>query len=329
MQIGSLTLPNPIFLAPMAGVTDLPFRVLCREFGAGLVYSEMVSAKGILYGSANTKLLLAVDPAERPAAVQLFGSDPAILADMARQIEPLPFDLIDINMGCPATKIVKNGEGSALMRNPALVGEIVSAVSRAVKKPVTVKIRKGFNDASINAVEIAKIAEANGAAAVAVHGRTREQHYSGKADWSIIAAVKRAVSIPVIGNGDCFEPQDAARMLTETGCDAVMLARGAEGNPWLFSRSLAYMETGVIPPEPTPAERMSIALRHARMLMAHKPEHVAMREMRHHLCKYIRGLNTASAARTAIIRAESYAEMETILRVLLRANGCADARQLL
>ena len=316
MQIGTVTLPNNIFLAPMAGVTDLPFRLLCREYGAGLVYSEMVSAKGILYDNANTQELLAADPLERPAAVQLFGSDPALLGEMARKIESCPFDIIDINMGCPAPKIVKNGEGSALMRNPALIGEIVKAVSSAVRKPVTVKIRKGWSEHSVNAVEVARIAEANGAAAIAVHGRTREQFYSGAADWDIIRSVKRAVSIPVIGNGDVFTPQDARKMLDETGCDAVMLARGAEGNPWLFTRTRAYLETGVLPPEPSADERIATALRHARMLAVYKPEHVAIREMRRHACKYVKGLKGASLARAGIITAESYDTLARILHTL-------------
>jgi len=316
MQIGNVILPNNIFLAPMAGVTDLPFRLLCREYGAGLVYSEMISAKGIFYDNANTQELLAADPLERPAAVQLFGSEPALMGEMARKIADCPFDIIDINMGCPAPKIVKNGEGSALMRNPALIGEIVKSVSAAVTKPVTVKIRKGWSEASVNAIEVAQISEANGAAAVAVHGRTREQFYSGTADWDIIRAVKRAVHIPVIGNGDIFAPEDAKRMLAETGCDAVMLARGAEGNPWLFRRTLAYLETGTLLPEPTPSERVSVALRHAQMLMAHKPEHVAIREMRRHACKYVKGLKGASAVRTGIIAAESFDELARLLYTL-------------
>jgi len=314
-------LPNPICLAPMAGVTDLPFRLLCREFGAGLVYSEMVSAKGLLYESANTRALLEADPQERPSAVQMFGSDPALMAEMARRIEEYPFDIIDINMGCPAPKIVKNGEGSALMKNPALIGEIVKAVSSAVKKPVTVKTRKSFHGEGANAVEVAKIAEANGAAAIAIHGRTREQHYSGTADWSVIADVKRSVSIPVIGNGDIFEPQDVKRMMEQTDCDAVMVARGAEGNPWLFRRALAYWEMGELLPEPSAVERVAVGLRHARMLMERKPELVAMCEMRRHLCKYIRGMKGASAVRVGIIAAETYAEMEEILTRLVEEDG--------
>ena len=227
MEIGNLKLENPYILAPMAGVTDLPFRLLCKEQGAGLLCMEMISAKALQYKNKNTKVLLAIHPQEYPVSLQLFGSDPKIISEQAKRIEDLPFQILDINMGCPVPKVVKNGEGSALMKNPKLVFEIVSQLVKAIEKPVTVKIRKGFDDDHINAVEMAKIAEANGAAAVAVHGRTREQYYSGKADWEIIRRVKEAVKIPVIGNGDIFTPQDAKRMIEETGCDAIMAARGA------------------------------------------------------------------------------------------------------
>ena len=270
MKIGNVVLENNIFLAPMAGVTDLPFRILCKEMGCGLVYSEMVSAKGIFYGNENTTKLLTIEQRERPAAVQLFGSDPAIMAAMAKKIENYPIDILDVNMGCPAPKIVKNGEGSALTKNPSLVGQIIKAMVTAQKKPVTVKIRKGFDDNHINAVEIAKVAQENGAAAIAVHGRTREQYYSGKADWDSIKAVKDAVSIPVIGNGDVFTPQDAKALLEYTNCDAIMIGRAAQGNPWIFKRILHYLNTGEQLPEPTAEQKVEKALCHARMLIDYK-----------------------------------------------------------
>lgn len=317
MKIGNLELENNVFLAPMAGVTDLPFRLLCKEMGCGLVYSEMVSAKGILYENKNTTELLRVAAEERPAAVQLFGSDPEILGAMARKIERYPIDVIDVNMGCPAPKIVKNGEGSALTKTPELVGKIVRALAEAQKKPVTIKIRKGFDDAHLNAAEIARIAEANGAAAVAVHGRTREQYYSGKADWDCIREVKRAVNIPVIGNGDVFTPQDAERLLDETGCDAVMVGRGAQGNPWIFRRILRYLQTGELLPEPTAEERIEKALRHAKMLVEYKGEYIGVREMRKHTAWYMKGLPGAAELRGKLNAAADLAGMERLLREYL------------
>ena len=251
LRIGNTILENNVILAPMAGVTDLPFRLLCREQGAGCVVTEMVSAKAILYNNRNTKELMQIHPQERPAAIQLFGSDPDIMAQIAARIEDGPYDFIDVNMGCPVPKVVNNGEGSALMKNPKQAEKVLSAMVKAVKKPVTVKFRKGFNDTSVNAVEFAKMAEGSGVAAVAVHGRTREQYYSGKADWDIIRQVKEAVKIPVIGNGDIFTPQDAGRMMEETGCDGIMVARGAKGNPWIFRRINHYLDTGEILPGPS------------------------------------------------------------------------------
>lgn len=318
MKIGNVALENNVFLAPMAGVTDLPFRILCKEMGCGLVYSEMVSAKGILYDNKNTTELLEVDPKERPVAVQLFGSDPEILGAMAKKIEDYPIDIIDVNMGCPAPKIVKNGEGSCLMKTPELVGKIVRSLVESQKKPVTIKFRKGFDDDHINAVEIAKIAEANGASAVAVHGRTREQYYSGKADWDIIREVKAAVQIPVIGNGDIFTPQDAKNLLEHTGCDAIMVGRGAQGNPWIFKRILHYLKTGELLPEPTAQERVEKALRHSQMLIAYKGEYVGIREMRKHMAWYMKGLPGAAELRGKLNYAETMAEMETLLNEYLK-----------
>ena len=320
MKIGNLELENNVFLAPMAGVTDLPFRILCKEMGCGLVYSEMVSAKGILYDNKNTTELLEIDPKERPVAVQLFGSDPEILGAMAKKIEPYPIDIIDVNMGCPAPKIVKNGEGSCLMKTPELVGRIVKSLVESQSKPVTIKFRKGFDDDHINAVEIAKIAEANGASAVAVHGRTREQYYSGKADWDIIKEVKAAVNIPVIGNGDVFSPEDAKNLLEHTGCDAIMVGRGAQGNPWIFKRILHYLKTGELLPEPTAEEKVEKALRHSQMLIDYKGEYIGVREMRKHMAWYMKGLPGAAELRGKLNHAETMAQLEELLRGYLAGH---------
>ena len=314
LKIGTVELENNVMLGPMAGVTDLPFRVLCREQGAGLVCMEMVSAKAVLYGNRNTKELLAVSPLERPVSLQLFGSDPEILAEIAARLEDGPYDIIDLNMGCPVPKVVKNGEGSALMKNPVLAERILSSMVKAVKKPVTVKIRKGFDDHSVNAVELAKIAEACGVAAVAVHGRTREQYYSGKADWEIIRQVKEAVSIPVIGNGDVHSPEAAKKLLEETGCDGVMVARGARGNPWIFRRIVSYLETGVVPPDPSKEEVKDMIFRHAAMMTEQKGELAAMREMRKHVAWYTAGYPHSAALRREINEVETLEGLKELVR---------------
>ena len=313
LKIGTVELENNVILGPMAGVTDLPFRLLCREQGAGLVCMEMVSAKAVFYGNRNTKELLQVNPGERPVSLQLFGSDPEVLSDIAARLEEGPYDLFDLNMGCPVPKVVKNGEGSALMKDPKLVERILSSMVRALKKPVTVKIRKGFNDESVNAVEIARIAEGCGAAAVAVHGRTREQYYSGKADWEIIRQVKEAVSIPVIGNGDVDSPEAAKRMLAETGCDGVMVARGAKGNPWIFKRITEYLETGRIPPNPSREEVKAMMLRHGEMMVEFKGEAAAMREMRKHVAWYTAGWPHSAALRNDINAVETMEALRELI----------------
>ena len=313
LKIGSVTLPNNLILAPMAGVTDLPFRLLCKEQGAGLLCMEMVSAKAILYKNRNTESLLEIDPRENPVSLQLFGSDPEIISTIAHQIEERPFDILDLNMGCPVPKIVNNGEGSALMKNPKLAGEIIRRTVRAIDKPVTVKIRKGFDDEHINAVEMAKIAEDAGAAAVAVHGRTREQFYSGKADWDIIRQVKEAVSIPVIGNGDLLTAEDVIAMEEQTGCDGFMIARGAQGNPWLFRQILHYFETGEHLAKPTLEEVTQMILRHARMMLEFKGEYIGIREIRKHAAWYTAGYPNSARLRVAINNVESFEALEELL----------------
>jgi nifR3 family TIM-barrel protein len=298
----------------MAGVTDLPFRILCREQGCGLAVTEMVSAKAILYKNKNTNELLSVSDQEGPVSVQLFGSDPDIMADMAAAIESRPFALIDVNMGCPVAKIVNNGEGSALMKDIKLAEKILTAMVKAVKKPVTVKFRKGFTEEDCNAVEFARMAESCGVAAVAVHGRTREQFYSGTADWDIIRQVKEAVSIPVIGNGDIFEPEDAKALIDQTGCDGVMIARGAKGNPWIFSRTLHYLETGELLKTPSPDEISQMILRHGTMQAEHKGETVAMREMRKHMAWYTGGLPHSAKLRNDINQVETMEELRRFVK---------------
>lgn len=314
LQIGNVALENNLILAPMAGVSDLPFRLLCREQGAGLVCMEMVSAKAILYKNRNTEELLTIDPKEHPVSLQLFGSDPDIISEIARQIEERPFDILDLNMGCPVPKVVNNGDGSALMKNPRLAGEIIEKTARAIKKPLTVKIRKGFDDAHVNAVELAHIAQESGAAAVAVHGRTREQYYAGHADWDIIRQVKEAVSIPVIGNGDIRTPEDVAAMAEQTGCDGYMIARGAEGNPWIFRQILHYFETGEHLSRPDFSEVTEMLMRHAKMQIDCKGDYTGIREIRKHAAWYTAGYRNSSKLRGRINEVENYEQLEALFR---------------
>ena len=299
----------------MAGVTDLPFRLLCAEQGAGLLCMEMVSAKAILYNNKNTKAMLTIDEREHPVSLQLFGSDPQIMGDIAKRIEDegVAFDILDINMGCPVPKVVNNGEGSALMKNPLLAGRIIEAMAKATSRPVTVKIRKGFDDAHVNAPEMAHIAQESGAAAVAVHGRTREQYYSGKADWNIIREVKETVRIPVIGNGDILTAADALRMRDETGCDGFMIARGAQGNPWIFKQILHEWEIGEPLAKPSAQEMTEMMLRHARMQIEFKGEYVGIREMRKHAAWYTGGYPGASHLRRALSEVENYEQLEELM----------------
>ena len=313
MKIGNVNIENNLVLAPMAGVTDLPFRILCREQGCGLLYTEMVSAKAVLYNNKNTEALLEVEPGENPISLQLFGSDPQIMADMAKRLEDRPFDIFDVNMGCPVPKIVNNGEGSALMKNPILVGQIVESMAKAVKKPVTVKIRKGFNDDMVNAPEIAHIVEESGGAAVAVHGRTREQFYSGKADWDIIRQVVERVSIPVIGNGDVCSAEDVIAMEQQTGCAGVMIGRGARGNPWIFSRINEYRRTGVLPPKPDANEIKRMIKIHAELQLKYKGEYLGVREMRKHVAWYTTGLKDSAALRNEVNMTETMDELFKLL----------------
>lgn len=313
-KIGNVEIDNPFVLAPMAGVTDLAFRRLCKEQGAGLICMEMISAKAISYHNKNTKALMEIDPVEHPVSMQLFGNEPELMAQVAASIEEQPFDILDINMGCPVPKVVNNGEGSALMKNPKLVGEIISKTVKAIQKPVTVKFRKGFDEEHVNAVEIAKIAEQSGASAVAVHGRTREQYYAGKADWEIIAQVKDAVSIPVIGNGDVTDGESARQLLTETGCDGIMIGRAVRGNPWIFREILHYLETGESMEKPSGKEVCETILRHAQMELLQKGEYTAVREMRKHIAWYTIGYPHSAALRRRVNEIEEFSQLEETVR---------------
>ncbi len=313
MKIGNVEIENSLALGPMAGVTDLPFRLLCKEQGCGILYSEMVSAKAILYKNKNTDVLLNIDKREHPVGIQLFGSDPDIMAEIGSRVAEGNCDFIDINMGCPVPKIVNNHEGSYLLTQPKLVEEILTKMVKAINKPVTVKIRKGFKDGESQAVEIAKTAESCGVAAVAVHGRTREQYYSGKADWDIIKAVKEAVKIPVIGNGDIFSPQDAKAMKEYTGCDGLMVGRAARGNPWIFKEINEYLKTGIVPEKPSAEEVKNMILKHASLLIEYKGEYTAVREMRKHIAWYTQGLPHSAELRRRCNEIVSWESLKEVI----------------
>lgn len=316
INIGNVALSSNVIMAPMAGVTDTAYRVLLKEQGAGLTCTEMVSAKGIFYKNKNNKMILQTAPDEHPVAVQLFGSDPVIMASMAERIAE-DFDIIDVNMGCPVPKIVNNGEGSALMKTPELAGRILSTMVRVLSKPVTVKFRKGFDDRHINAVEFAKMAEQAGVSAITIHGRTRSQMYAGNADWDIIWAVKEAVSIPVFGNGDIFTPEDAKRMIHETGVDGVAIARGAKGNPWLIRRTIHYLETGELLPEPELSEKKEMMIRHAELMVEYKGERIAIQEMRKHLAWYTAGIPGSAKLRSGMNSLNTLEELKAFVESIV------------
>ena len=320
MQIGEIKLAAPLALAPMAGITDLPFRLICRRLGCGMTVSEMVSAKGLLYKNVRTTEMLRIDDGERPTAIQLFGSVPEELAEAARMVEASGADMIDFNMGCPVPKIVNNGGGSALMKQPQLAHDILAAMVKAVKIPVTVKFRAGWDDSNRNAVEIAKAVEAAGVSAVAVHGRTRQQFYEGKADWGIIAEVKQAVKVPVFGNGDIFTVEDGLRMLAETGVDGLMIGRGADGNPWIFRELAAVLRGEERPAAPALQERLAQAAEHLDMLIDYKGEHISVKEMRRHISAYLKGLPHAAEFRGRFHKVDT---REQFMELLAEYAACA------
>ena len=307
---------DKIILAPMAGICDLPFRLLCKEQGCDIVYTEMISAKGMYYNNKNTEPLLMTDDREKPVGVQIFGSEPRLMAEQAKRIEDRGFAFIDVNMGCPVPKIVNNGDGSALMKNPALIGDIVSEMVNMCSLPITIKIRAGFNDDSINAPEIARIAESAGVSAIAVHGRTREQYYHGKADWKIIKAVKESVKVPVIGNGDVASGEDVIRIKKETGCDSVMIGRAAKGNPWLFSDIKEYLKSGNHMVKPTANEICDMMFRHAKLMIEYKGEFTGIHEMRKHVAWYTQGMPNSAKLRADINSVETFDEMKEMIEKL-------------
>lgn len=318
IKIGNVELENKVFLSPMAGVTDLPFRLICKEQNCGMLYTEMINAKALCYDDENTKKMLRIEEEEHPVAVQIFGSEPEYMGRATEIMNEYPNEILDINMGCPAPKVIRNGDGSALMKNPKLAEEVLKAVVKKSKKPVTLKIRKGWDEQTVNAVEIAKIAEACGISALAIHGRTREQYYSGKADWDIITEIKENISIPVIGNGDVFTIQDAINMLDKTNCDAIMIGRGAQGNPWIFKRINHYMQTGEILPEPTIEEKINTAIKHLGLAVEEHGEYIAVREMRKHVAWYLKGLKNSARVRDEVNKIESYEEVVNKLNMYMQ-----------
>ena len=318
MKLGKIELDKPVMLAPMAGVTDLSFRLLCRENGCDFMTTEMVSAKAILYKNQNTNVLMERRDAEGPVALQLFGSDPDIMADIACQVQDLGFAAIDVNMGCPVNKIVNNGEGSALMKDPVLAGRIIEKMTGKLSIPVTVKFRKGFGQDSVNAVEFAHVMEESGASMITLHGRTRDEFYSGKADWDIIAEVVNSVKIPVIGNGDIFSAADAVKMFEQTGCAGIAVGRGAKGNPWIFREIKAALCGDIIPPRPT-MEEIKLAIRkQAALMLEYKPEYIVVREMRKHVAWYTGGLHGCTKLRAEVNHCESLGELDELLERSLK-----------
>lgn len=320
MKFRDFEVSNEVFLAPMAGVTDLPFRLICKRFGCGLLYTEMINAKALCYDDANTKKMLNIMDEEHPVAVQIFGSEPEFMGKATKILNDYPNEILDINMGCPAPKVVKNGDGSALMRNPELAKKVLSSVVENSSKPVTLKIRKGWDDNSVNALEIALIAQEVGVDAITIHGRTREQYYAGNADWDIIKLIKDNVDIPVIGNGDVTSIEDAIKIKNDTNCDAIMIGRGAQGNPWIFERINHYLKTGEILPQPTTDEKIGVAIDHMELAIAEHGEYVAVREMRKHIGWYLKGMKNSARIRDKINKLEDPEEVIKTLKILTNSQ---------